>query len=432
MAKVIIGVDPHKLSATIEVVDSHETVLVADRFGTDKAGYAAMRKTATRWPQRVWAVEGSNGAGRPLAQQLLADGEQVLDVPAKLSARTRAFDTGHNRKTDAHDAHAVAVVAVRTAGLRVLTYDTELEALRMLADRREELTRARVQTVNRLHRLLSELRPGKTKKDLTTAQAKKLLASVRPRDLAGKTRRRLAAEQLAELVVIEKKIKALTKELKTMVLARGSTLMDLPGVGPVVAARVLADVGDVTRFANRNRFASWTGTAPLDASSGEQNRHRLSRAGNRKMNHMIHIAAVTQIRLDTPGRTYYRRKRTAGKKRLEALRCLKRRISDAVYRQLVTDARRLAKTGPGGHCGATQESSAVDLPPHIDTSDQPLPGPAPTTLPATETPANPHTGSAIQPPRRRARAVKMERPTGRTTLTATSVDAHSTRPNPVP
>jgi transposase len=117
----------------------------------------------------VWAVEGSNGAGRPLAQQLLADGEQVLDVPAKLSARTRAFDTGHNRKTDAHDAHAVAVVAVRTAGLRVLTYDTELEALRMLADRREELTRARVQTVNRLHRLLSELRPGKTKKDLTTA-----------------------------------------------------------------------------------------------------------------------------------------------------------------------------------------------------------------------------------------------------------------------
>jgi transposase len=192
MAKVIIGVDPHKLSATIEVVDSHETVLVADRFGTDKAGYAAMRKTVTRWPQRVWAVEGSNGAGRPLAQQLLADGEQVLDVPAKLSARTRAFDTGHNRKTDAHDAHAVAVVAVRTAGLRVLTYDTELEALRMLADRREELTRARVQTVNRLHRLLSELRPGKTKKDLTTAQAKKLLASVRPRDLAGKTRRRLA------------------------------------------------------------------------------------------------------------------------------------------------------------------------------------------------------------------------------------------------
>ena len=104
----------------------------------------------------------------------------------------------------------------------------------------------------------------------------------------------------------------------------------LPGVGPVVAARVLADVGDVTRFADRNRFASWTGTAPLDASSGEQNRHRLSRAGNRRMNHMIHIAAATQIRLDTPGRAYYRRKLAAGKTRAEAMRCLKRRLSDAL------------------------------------------------------------------------------------------------------
>jgi transposase len=389
MAKVFIGVDPHKLSATIEVVDEHEKVLAAGRFDTDKAGYVAMRKTVSRWPDRVWAVEGSNGAGRPLAQRLLADGEHVVDVPAKLSARARLFDTGHNRKTDAHDAHAVAAVAVRTRGLRALSYDVELEALRMLADRREELTRARIQTVNRFHRLLAELTPGKSKKDITTGQAKAILASVRSRDLAGKTRRRLAAEQLAELVVVEKKIKTLTKELKTMVLARGSTLMDLPGVGPVVAARILADVGDVARFADRNRFASWTGTAPLDASSGEQIRHRLSRAGNRKMNHMLHIAAATQIRLDTRGRAYYRRKLAAGKSRMEAMRCLKRRISDAVYRQLLADARATQTeptgAGPGGHCGASQESSAVDLPPHIDTSDQPLPGPAQPTLQPSKT-----------------------------------------------
>ncbi len=276
MEQVIIGVDPHKLSATIEVVEEHETVLATGRFGTDKAGYAAMRETVSRWPQRVWGVGGSNGAGRPLAQRLLADGELVVDVPAKLSARTRLFDTGHNRKTDAHDAHAVAVVALRTNGLRVLSYDVELEALRMLVDRRGEATRAKVQTVNRLQRLLSELTPGKVKKDITALQAKAILASVRPRDLAGRTRRRLAAEQLAELIVVEKKIKVLTKELKAMMLARGSTLMDLPGVGPVVAARILADVGDVARFTDRNRFASWTGTAPLDASSGEQVRHRLS------------------------------------------------------------------------------------------------------------------------------------------------------------
>jgi transposase len=388
MEKIVIGVDPHKLSATIKVVDQHETVLASGRFGTDKAGYAAMRKHVAPWPQRFWAVEGSNGAGRSLAQRLLADGEHVVDVPAKLAARARMLDTGHGRKTDAHDAHSVAVAAVRAKQLRTLRLDPELETLRMLADRREELARQRTQTANRLQRLLAELTPGKAKKDITAAQAKAILASVRPRDLVGKTRRRLAAEQLADLVAIEKRAKSLTKELKAMVADSGSTLMELPGVGPIVAARVLADVGDVTRFADRNRFASWTGTAPIEASSGEHVRHRLSRAGNRRMNHMIHIAAATQIRLNTEGRRYYRRKLAAGKTRMEAMRCLKRRISDALYRQLLADARRPAHSNapepseadPGGRCGATLTSSAVDLPPHIDTSDQPLPGPANATL----------------------------------------------------
>jgi transposase len=150
--KVFIGVDPHKLSVTIEVVDKHETVLATGRFGTDNAGYRTMRKLAAARPERTWAVEGSNGAGRPLAQRLLADGEHVVDVLAILSARARLFDTGHNRKTDAHDAHSVSVVAVRTAGLRVLSYDAELEALRMLSDRRAELSSARVQTGPGRHR----------------------------------------------------------------------------------------------------------------------------------------------------------------------------------------------------------------------------------------------------------------------------------------
>jgi transposase len=300
---------------------------------------------------------GQQRPGRPLAQRLLADGEHVVDVPAKLSARAGLFDTGHNRKTDAHDAHAVAVVAVRPKTLRVLSYDAELEVLRMLVDRRDELAKAKVQAANRLQRLLSELVPGQGKKDITALQAKAILAGVRPRDVAGKTRKRLALEQLAEMVAIQAKMKASSKELKVLVLARGSHLMDL------------------------------TGTAPLDASSGEQIRHRLSRAGNRKANHVIHIAAVNQIRLDTPGRAYYRRKLAAGKTRSEAMRCLKRRISDAIYRQLRADA--LAATtaeveaGPGGHRGASHESSAAGFHPHTGTSDQPLPGPAPTTLPPT-------------------------------------------------
>ncbi len=391
--QVVIGVDPHKVSATIEVVDAQERMLGSGRFATDQAGYAAMRKYATAWPDRVWAVEGANGVGRPLAQRLLEAGENVVDVPAKLAARARLLDVGHGRKADAHDAHSIAVVAVRTEGLRVLKVDAELEALRMLTDRREALTRRRIQTVNRLRALLGELLPGQAKKDITTGQAKAMLAGVRPRDIAGKTRRRIAADELAELVAVEATIKKATAELKTMVLARDSHLMDLRVVGPVVAARVLADVGDVARFADRNRFASWTGTAPLDASSGEQNRHRLSRAGNRRMNHMI--AAISRLRVDCDGRAYYRRKRAEGKKPMEAIRCLKRRISDAIYRQLVADAHAAAaegpvggevSAGPGGHCGASQESSAVDLPPPIDTSDQPLPGPAQPTLQPVQRP----------------------------------------------
>jgi transposase len=392
MEHVIIGVDPHKLSATIEVVNNQEHLLGSGRFTTDQRGYTAMRSYVTTWPNRVWAVEGANGAGRPLAQRLVEAGEQVVDVPAKLAARVRLFDTGHNRKTDALDAHSIAIVAVRTKGLRVLAADGELEALRMLTDRRDELGHLRVQTVNRLQRLLSELFPGQRKKDLSALQAKAMLTTVRPRDIAGKTRRRMAAEELADLVAVDAKLKKIKAELKAMVIARGSTLLQINGIGPAGAARTLADVGDITRFADRNRFASWTGTAPLDASSGEQIRHRLSRAGNRRMNHVLHIAAIVQLRNDTEGRAYFRRKVAAGKTRMEALRALKRRLSDVLYRCLVADARTRdldAKsrglidggTGPGGHCGATQESSAADLPPHVDTSDQPLPGPARPTLP---------------------------------------------------
>ena len=381
---VIIGVDPHKMSVTIEVVDTNERLLGSGRFATDQAGYAAMRSYVKQWPERTWAVEGANGAGRPLAQRLVAAGEMVVDVPAKLAARVRLFDTGHNRKTDALDAHSIAVVAVRTTGLRVVVEDGELEALRMLTDRRDELAKHRVQTVNRLQRLLSELLPGQRKRDLSAAQAKTMLATTKPRDIVGKIRRRMAAEEIADLVTLDAKLKKIKAELKAAVTERGSRLMDIYGVGPAGAARILADVGDVTRFADRNRFASWTGTAPLDASSGEQNRHRLSRAGNRRMNHVLHIAAIVQIRHDTEGRAYYRRKLATGKTPMEALRCLKRRLSDVVYRQLVADAARADQApggaGPGGHRGATQQSSAVDSHPHIDTSDQPLPGPAEPTL----------------------------------------------------
>jgi transposase len=178
MSRVILGVDPHKKSVTIEAVDEQGTVLVTGRFATDRTGYRLMLTYVRhQWPHRRWAVEGAQGVGRPLAQRLLAQGETVLDVPAKLAARVRVFDTGNARKTDATDAHAVAMAALRTPTLKVLTFNEEPVALRLLVDRRDELSQLRVQTVNRLHRLLAELIPGGAPKDLSATKVKKVWCS---------------------------------------------------------------------------------------------------------------------------------------------------------------------------------------------------------------------------------------------------------------
>jgi hypothetical protein len=164
--RVVIGMDPHKRSATIEVMAGDETILGGGRFDTDRNGYTAMRTYARRWPNRVWAIEGCQGIGRHIANRLLADGEQVVDVPPKLSARARVFATGQGRKTDATDAHSVALVGTRMAGLRPLVNDEQLALLRILVDRRRSLGQDHTRMVSQLHQLLLELIPGGAKKSL--------------------------------------------------------------------------------------------------------------------------------------------------------------------------------------------------------------------------------------------------------------------------
>jgi transposase len=197
--RVVIGMDPHKRSVTIEVMAADELVLGGGRFGTDLSGYRAMLDYVRRWPDRVWAVEGCSGIGRHVALRLVADDEDVVDVPPKLSARARVFATGQGRKTDATDAHSVALVGTRMAGLRPVINDEQLAMLRILVDRRRSLGEDHTRMISQLHQLLLELIPGGAKKDLSAAQAKGLLAKVRPRDTVGKTRRRVAAELIADL-----------------------------------------------------------------------------------------------------------------------------------------------------------------------------------------------------------------------------------------
>jgi transposase len=384
--RVVIGMDPHKRSVTIEVMTADESVVGGGRFGTDPAGYRAMLDYLSTWPDRVWAIEGCNGIGRHIAHRLLADGQQVVDVPPKLSARARVFATGQGRKTDATDAHSVALVGTRMTGLRPVVADEQLEVLRLLVDRRRSLGDEHTRKVSQLHALLLELIPGGAKTFLSAAQARRMLASVRPRDVVGKTRKRVAMELVVDLEKIYTRTKAADKELTELVKATGTGLLDLHGIGPSGAARLLVEVGDITRFPDRGHFASWTGTAPIDASSGDHVRHRLSRGGNRQINRVLHVMAIVQLRNPGEGRAYYDRKKASGKTSMEAMRCLKRRLSDLVFKTMLDDLVAAQKTGPGGQQGNDSDSSATGSQPTAGSSDKPLPGPARTkpkpTLPA--------------------------------------------------
>jgi transposase len=382
--EVIVGVDPAKRSHTLVVIDGQENVLGQLRVPASTQGYRQLRRFVRQWPVRRWAVEGAGGVGSWLAQRLVADGETVLDVPAKLSVRARIFDTGHGRKNDPADARTVAVAALHAKSLRPVQPADETLALRLLSDRRSDLVRTRTQTVNRLHDLLTDLIPGGADKRLSASTARTLLAKVRPRDVAGKTRRALAADLIDDLTMLDRKLNTVGKQLAEAVEASGTRLTEIVGVGVITAATILGEVGDVRRFASRHHFASYTGTAPIDASSGDVKRHRLSRAGNRRLNSALHIAALAHRRADPRGRAYYAKQLAAGKGSKGAMRALKRRLADVVYRRLVADAKHTA-TGPEGHSGATLQSSAAGSTPHASSSDQPLTGPA-TNHPRTEPP----------------------------------------------
>jgi len=292
------------------------------------------------FPERRWAIESAGGLGYLLAQQLVAAGENVVNVPPTLSARVRVLGSSRSQKNDPNDALSTAVAALRNRRLHAVVADDHVVVMRMLADRHHDLTRQRTQAVCRLHAMLANLVPGGISGALRTSRAATMLASVRPVDGVVAERKRLARELLADVRRLDANIQATRVRIAEAVELSQTCLTDIFGVGPVVAALILGHTGDVGRFASRHQFASYNGSAPIEASSGPKKRHRLNPRGNRQLNHALHIAAICQIRFDTPGRAYYLRKVEEGKTKKEASRSLKRRVSDAVYRQLLVDAAR--------------------------------------------------------------------------------------------
>jgi transposase len=335
----IIGIDPHRGSHTAAVLDGAEELVDEFRLVADRRQRQRLIEWAAPFAPRVWAVEGATGTGALLAQQLVAAGEHVVDVPPTLSARVRVLDSGRSDKTDSHDARSAAVVALRHRTLRAVRVEDHVAMLRLLAKRHHDLVAARTRAVCRLHTTLCHLAEGHFPKRMTASQGAAILARIRPGDPVSVERKALARDLVAEIRRADRDLAELLARIGTAVAGSATTVTHIFGVGPVVAAYLIGYTGDIARFPTAGHYARYNGTAPIEASSGPTRRHRLNPHGNRQLNHALHMAAVTQVRNDTPGRVYYHRKQAEGNRPKEAMRALKRRISDAVYRQLLADSR---------------------------------------------------------------------------------------------
>lgn len=360
---VMIGVDPHKGSHTAVAVDETEQSLGEMKVRSGPAQLERLLAWAAGFPERTWAVENATGLGYLLAQQLVAAGERVLDVQPKLAARVRLLGTEAVNKNDPADARSVALAALRSTNPKAVRAEDHAAVAKLWSKRQRDLGRARNRVACRLHSLLCDLVAGGVPDDLTATKAAKLLDSVDPDGAVAAARVELAAELLADLRRIDVQIKESKRRLTAVVAASKTSTTKVFGVGPVVAATAIGTAGDVTRFPDRDHFAAFNGSAPIEVSSGGRKVYRLSRRGNRHLNHALHMAAMTQIRFShTEGRAYYDRKIAEGKTHKEALRCLKRRISDALYACMVADARRagkLVEQGPGGQPGNDSVASAA-------------------------------------------------------------------------
>lgn len=341
----VIGVDPHKTVHEACALTNDKPT--RQRTSASRAGYLKLLQWGRQFTDRTWAVEGAHGLGRHLAQFLVANGERVVDVPAFLSARVRELSRGGRRKTDAIDALATARAARDADTLHQVHAEDISTVIAMLTERRDNLIGQRTRTANQLHALLTDLTPGGLTGELTDLSATRLLRGVRPETLVGEQRKRLAWDQLRDIRELDRKLADLERRLEMALLEYGSTLTDIGGVGTVLAARVLAHAGRIDRFPTEGHFASYAGVAPVEVASGDNSRHRLSRAGNRKLNCAVHLIALQQVRHNREGGgDYYRRKLAQGQTPREAMRCLKRRITSKLYRRMLADHDRRHSSHP--------------------------------------------------------------------------------------
>ena len=337
---IMIGIDPHKASHTAVAIDSNEHVLDELRVRSSTTQADRLRCWAAGFENRTWAVESAQGLGYLLAQQLVAAGEVVLDVPAVRASRVRTLSSGRSQKNDPNDARSVAIAALRADDLAEVRADDHARILRLLVKRHRDLGRAKNQACCRLHALFLEIVPGgATFRMVSVTRANALIDSFEPINAMGRQRLEIARELVAEIAHYDERLKASKQRIERAVRASNTSLTSICGLGAITAAMIIGHTGNIGRFPTKHRFASYNATAPIEASSGSRVRHRLNPRGNRQMNWAIQVVAISQLRHDTSGREFYDRKIAEGKSSKEAIRALKRRLSDVIYRHLVNDAR---------------------------------------------------------------------------------------------
>lgn len=332
---VVLGADLHKRSHTIVVIDGTGRQLAEKTIAATDAGHLELRRWAAQWADRTWGLEDCRHLSRRLDAELVRAGEQVVRVAPKLMAGARRASRAPG-KSDPIDALAVARAVLREPDLPKASLDGPDRAVRLLVDHREDLVGERTRHEQRLRWFLVELaiaEPAPRSLGRTVVQVALQAA------LAGRTEpvARFARDLLARIIELSSAIRALEREIEGHIATLAPMLLALPGCGALTAAKIVGEAAGISRFHSKEAFAIHNGSAPVPVWSGNVVRHRLNRGGNRQLNAALHRIAITQIRLAGPGKLYVDHRLAAGDTRTEAIRALRRRLSDEVFRRLRAD-----------------------------------------------------------------------------------------------
>ncbi len=340
---VVLGTDTHKRSHTVVAVDEAGVEIGSMTVTATPEGHLRLVKWAAKWPQRRWAIEDCRTLSRRLESDLLRAGELAVRVPPKLmagvrrSARTRG-------KSDPIDALAVARAALREPDLPVARLDGPSREIRLLVDYRESLIKDRTAAQNRLRWRLHELEPGYDPPPGSLNRYKTLdhidqLLGAHTSMVATLGRR-----EVTRIRELTREANQLERDITHRVTQLVPSLLEIPGCGALSAAKLVGEAADMTRFKSRDAYAMWAGTAPIPVWSANNERFRLNRGGNRQTNAALHRIAITQLRIHPDAQAFIKRRLETGSTKREALRLLKRKLANVVYRTLLTDTQQPALT----------------------------------------------------------------------------------------